>query len=278
MKKLLSLLLALTMLLALAACGAPKETPPEDAGEPSTGDLTDLDYIKEKGNLIIGYTVYEPMNYTDAATNKFTGFDTELARLVCEKLGVTPEFVEINWDAKILELDAKQIDCIWNGMTITEKMQENAAVTNPYVKNAQVILMKADAAYTDTASLLGKSVVAEQGSAGQKTIEEDANLKQASFVAKKKQTDCLIEVKAGTADAAVLDLTLAKTMTGEGTSYSDLKIMDRLGEEEYGIAFRKGSNTCAAVNEILAELMGDGSMEKLAEQYGLDLAAPVTAE
>ena len=108
------------------------------AAETAAGDL---DYIKEKGKMVIGYTVYEPMNYTDADGN-FTGFDTELATAVCEKLGVEPEFVEINWDTKVVELDAKSIDCIWNGMTLTDDIMANTATTKAYAKNAQVVVVK----------------------------------------------------------------------------------------------------------------------------------------
>lgn len=267
MKKLLSLLMALTMVLALAACGTAKTDP---AANQPQGE-SDLSYVQGNGKLIIGYTDYAPMNYTDES-GSFTGFDTELATLVCEKLGLEPEFVEINWDTKEVELNAKSIDCVWNGLTITPERQETMEITKPYVKNAQVVLMKADAAYENTASLIGKTVVAEQGSAGEETIQGDDNLKQATYVPKTMQTECLMEVKAGTADAAVLDLTLANTMTGEGTNYADLAILDRLAEENYGVAFRKGSDICAEVNKAFDELVADGTMAALAEKYGLDLA------
>mgnify|MGYP001024205573 CR=1 FL=1 len=257
MKKFLLLLLALSLILSLAACG-------------QSGN-SDLQYVKKKGSLIIGYTVYEPMNYTDENGN-FTGFDTELAIIVCEKLGVEPKFVEIDWNTKEVELNAKSIDCIWNGLTIDEERKQTMEITRPYVKNAQVVLMKKGAEYNGTASLIGKTVVAEQGSAGEKTILADENLKQASFVPKNLQTECLMELKAGTADAAVLDLTLAKTMTGEGTSYEDIVIVDYLNEEDYGVAFRKGSDICAEVNKIFDQLLADGTMAALAEKYGLDLA------
>ena len=133
MKKITSAALALGLALGLAGCG----------GNQAAGG-SDLEYIKEKGTMVIGYTVYEPMNYTDE-NGVFTGFDTELATAVCQKLGVEPEFVEINWDTKIAELDGKSIDCIWNGMTLTDDILENTACTEPYVKNAQVVVMKADA-------------------------------------------------------------------------------------------------------------------------------------
>ena len=145
-------------------------------------------------------------------------------------------------------------------------------ITKPYVKNAQVVLVKEGTVYESTASLIGKAVAAEQGSAGENVILADDNLKQATLVPKTLQTECLMEVKAGTSDAAVLDLTLANTMTGKGTNYEDIIIVDHLAEEDYGVAFRKGSDICAEVNKIFDKLVADGTMGKLAEKYGLDLA------
>ena len=262
--------------LGLAACGgAASASTAASASSAASGSTTaaesDLDDIKGKGKMVIGYTVYEPMNYTDADGN-FTGFDTELATAVCEKLGVEPDFVEINWDTKIVELDAKSIDCIWNGMTLTDEIQSNAACTKAYAKNAQVVVMKSDADYSSTADLVGKTVVAEAGSAGESAIQDDESLSQADYVSKSVQTDCLMEVAAGTADAAVLDLTLATAMIGEGTDYANLAIKDELNAEEYGVAFRKGSDVAEAVNAAFDELKADGTMQKLADKYSLTLA------
>lgn len=281
MKKLISMALAAGMAVSLAACGgaacggaASSSAPAADSAAASTTEAaadSDLAYIQGKGKMTIGYTVYEPMNYTDADGN-FTGFDTELATAVCEKLGVEPDFVEINWDTKIVELDAKSIDCIWNGMTLTDEIQSNAACTKAYAKNAQVVVMKADADYSSTADLVGKTVVAEAGSAGESAIQDDESLSQADYVSKSVQTDCLMEVAAGTADAAVLDLTLATAMIGEGTDYANLAIKDELNAEEYGVAFRKGSDVAEAVNAAFDELKADGTMQKLADKYSLTLA------
>ena len=262
--------------LGLAACGgAASASTAASASSAASGSTaaaqSDLDEIKGKGKMVIGYTVYEPMNYTDA-DGSFTGFDTELATAVCEKLGVEPEFVEINWDTKETELAAKSIDCIWNGLTLTDDREENMACTKPYVKNAQVVVVKDGTEYTSTADLVGKTVVAEAGSAGETTIQEDENLAQADYVSKSVQTDCLMEVAAGTADAAVLDLTLASAMIGEGTDYANLKMVDELNVEEYGVAFRKGSDAAAAVDTAFDELKADGTMGALAEKYGLTLA------
>ena len=277
MKRLVSAFLAGAMALSLAACGGAASTSTvassaaSGSAAASETAASDLDYIKEKGKLVIGYTVYEPMNYTDADGN-FTGFDTELATAVCEKLGVEPEFVEINWDTKVVELDAKSIDCIWNGMTLTDDIMANTACTKAYAKNAQVVVMKADADYSSTADLVGKTIVAEAGSAGESAISEDESLSQADYVSKSVQTDCLMEVAAGTADAAVLDLTLATAMIGEGTDYANLAIKDELNAEEYGVAFRKGSDAADAVNAAFDELKADGTMQALADKYSLTLA------
>ena len=279
MKRLVSAFLAGAMALSLAACGGAASTSTAASASASAAGSTaasaaaasDLDYIKGNGKMVIGYTVYEPMNYTDADGN-FTGFDTELATAVCEKLGVEPEFVEINWDTKVVELDAKSIDCIWNGMTLTDDIMANTATTKAYAKNAQVVVVKDGTDYTSTADLADKTVVAEAGSAGEAAIQGDENLSKADYVSKSVQTDCLMEVAAGTADAAVLDLTLANAMIGAGTDYASLKIVDELNAEEYGVAFRKGSDAAAAVDAAFDELKADGTMQALADKYDLALA------
>ena len=294
MKKFIALLLAMLMVMGMVACGAQEEVVEEttDVVEETVEETeevveeteevdepeieSDLAYVTENGKMLIGITIYEPMNYYDEAGN-LTGFDTEFAQAVCDKMGLAAEFVEINWDTKEVELAAKSIDCIWNGMTITEDRLANMSISDPYVKNAQVIVVKADSELAATADLVGKTVVAEMGSAGEAQITgEDANadLAQAEYVGLAKQTDCLMEIKAGTADAAVLDWTLAKSMVGEGTDFADLAIMEgvELATEEYGIAFRQGSDVTAAVNAVIAELVADGILPALAEKYGLALA------
>ena len=277
-KKLLALLLAGAMSLSLlAGCGGGNnENAATDNGDASGTETTsDLAYVQDNGKMVIGYTVYEPMNYTDE-NGEFTGFDTEFAKAVCEKLGVDPEFVEINWDTKVVELDAKSIDCIWNGMTITDDLKANISVSDPYVKNMQVVVIKDSNkdTFTDTASLSGANLVAEAGSAGQAAVEADENLSQANLTTVAKQTDALLEIESGASDAAILDWTLAKSMIGEGTDFADLMMIDgaELSVEEYGIGFRKDSDLCTEVNKIMAELVEDGTLPALAEKYGLSLA------
>lgn len=278
--KLLALLLAALFCLGLlSACGGGSSASPASGTAGGSAADSDYAYVMGKGSMDIGYTLFKPMNYTDADGN-FTGFDTELAQAVCAKLGITPNFVKINWDTKEIELAAKSIDCIWNGLTITEDRQAQMSFSLPYIQNAQVLVVRADSGITSTADLIGKTVVAEVGSIGEAAIlgtngiTPDPNIAQCNYVGVAKQTDCLLEVKAGTAAAASLDLTLAKTMVGPGTDFSDLKIVDNvvLETDECGVAFRLGSDLTAKVNDILKELAADGTISGLCDKYGTTLA------
>ncbi len=241
----------------------------KESGEGTgTAGESDLDYVKGKGKMIIGVTVYEPMNFQDE-NKEWTGFDTEFAQAVAQKLGVEAEFIVIDWDNKFQELDSRAIDAVWNGMTIDDSVKANSDVSNPYVKNAQVVVMAKDKIeqYPDAESMKDLTFAVEAGSAGEKQVQE---LKY-NPVAVNTQSDALLEVKSGSADAAVIDITMANAMTGEGTSYADLAYAVELSTEEYGIAFRKGSDMVAEVNKIMAELMSDGTLDALAAKYELTL-------
>ena len=259
MKKLFAMLLVLTLALTcFAACGGSKSA-------------SDLDYIKDKGTLVVGITDYAPMDYKDENGN-WTGFDAEFAQLVCKELGVECEFfVLADWGKKFYELETRNIDAVWNGMTITEEALLNASVSDPYVINAQVVVMKADIIgnYPDADSLKDLRIAVENGSAGQ---DAAMAIGATDIVAVQDQATALMEVAAGTADACVIDITMANAMTGEGTSYADLAAGISLTSEEYGIAFRKDSDLAAKVNEIMAKLIADGTLQALADKYSLTLA------
>ena len=233
MKKTFALLLALVLALTcLTACGSSSDS--------------DLKYIQKKGTMIVGITDYAPMDYKDENGN-WTGFDAEMAELVCKELGVKCEFfVLADWGKKFYELETKNIDAIWNGMTITDEVTLNTNCTAPYVVNAQVLVMKADAVgnYTDTASLSGLTFAVENGSAGQDAVL-GIGIPENQIVATQDQAAALMEVSAGTSDACVIDITMANAMTGEGTSYADLAPGMSLTSEEYGIGFRKDSDVTA---------------------------------
>ncbi len=258
MKKMFAMMLGILMILScFTACGG--------------GADSDLAYVKDKGTLVVGITDYAPMDYKDE-NGEWTGFDAEFARLVAQELGVDVEFFLIaDWSKKVFELDSKNIDCIWNGMTINEELLSTCSVSDPYVINAQVVVMKADtvANYPDTDSLKDLTFAVENGSAGQ---DAASAIGAADIVAVQDQAAALMEVAAGTADACVIDITMAYAMTGEGTSYADLAVGLTLTSEEYGIGFRKDSDITAKVNEIMAKFMADGTLDALAQKYNLTLA------
>ena len=276
MKKILAMLLTIAMLACLfAGCGNSDKsndgsTPGSDAA-PGTDVTAASDYeeLQDKGTMVVGITDFAPMDYRDD-NGEWTGFDAELARLVASQLGLECEFIEIDWDNKILELESKSIDCVWNGMTLTDEVLNAMECTDPYLVNAQVVVMKSDkvADYADVDAMKDLAVAVESGSAGDETATNNGFTNVTKVTA---QADALMEVASGTADACIIDLTMAMAMTGDGTSYADLSIAAEMDREEYGIGFRKGSDMAQKVNDIIASLKDDGTLQALADKYGLSL-------
>ena len=258
MKKLFAIVLVLALTLTcFTACGAKVDS--------------DLKNIQDKGKIVVGITDYAPMDYKDENGN-WTGFDAEFAQLFAEELGVECEFYVIaDWGKKFLELDTNQIDAVWNGMTITEEAQLNSSVSDPYVINAQVVVMKKDvlANFPDAESMKDLTIAVENGSAGQ---DAAIGIGAENIVAVQDQAAALMEVAAGTSDACVIDITMANAMTGEGTSYADLGYAVSLTSEEYGVSFRKNSDVTDKFNAFMDKLIADGTLQQLAEKYNLTLA------
>ena len=251
------LLAMVLMLTCFTACDAKSDS--------------DMATIKKAGKIVVGITDYAPMDYKDE-NGEWTGFDAEFARLFAEELGVECEFFVIpNWGTKFMELETKQIDAIWNGMTITDEAKLNSSVSDPYVINAQVVVMKSDVVenYADTAALSGLKIAVESGSAGESCANEIADV---NVYPLQNQETALMEVAAGTSDACIIDITMANAMTGEGTSYADLGYQLSLSEELYGVSFRKESDLTAEFNKFMDKLKADGTLEALAAKYSLTLA------
>ena len=277
-KKLGALALALLLTLSLAACGdsaggdtatptpAPGTQAPDAQTTESPAAESDVAYIQNKGTLVVGITEFAPMDYQDE-NGEWIGFDADLARKVADALGVEVEFSLIEWGSKLMELDSKTVDCLWNGMTITDEITNGASATNAYATNAQVVVLKADVAeeYQTVESLAGLNFAVEAGSAGEAAAQE-AGL---THVSVSDQATALMEVSSGTSDACIVDLLMAGAMIGEGTSYPDLTFTVRLAEEEYGVGCRKGSDLAEFINEQLKALYDDGTITALAEQYGI---------
>ena len=281
-KKLFALVLAAAMGLALAACSGgtdsgaastpsvPAQTesaaPEGTAPAETTSGESDLAYVQEKGTLVVGMTNFAPMDYKDE-NGEWIGFDADMAKAFAADLGVEVEFLEINWDNKLMELETKGVDVVWNGMTITEEVTAGASVSDAYCRNGQVVVVPAEKAedYQTVESLSGLNFAVENGSAG----AEQLDALGLSYVAKSTQADALMEVASGASDACVIDLLMAGAMIGEGTSYPGLTYTVQLNDEEYGVAFRKGSDLTEAFNSFWKEAYDAGTVMEVASTYGV---------
>ena len=297
MKKWIAMLLAALMVFSMAACAAKNEPAADQTNDQTAADTqtsepaedtasgedaapaadqtaadSDMAYVQSKGTLVVGITDFAPMDYQNES-GEWIGFDADMAKAFAESLGVSVEFVEIDWDNKLLELGSKSIDCVWNGMTLTDEVTSAMSCSNAYCNNSQVVIVPADKAadYADVEACKALSFAVEAGSAGMAEVEKLG----ASFTEVKDQATALMEVAAGTSDAAVIDSLMAGAMVGEGTSYDNLTYTVSLNAEEgeqYGVGFRQGSDLAAALNDFFAAAYADGSMQACAETYGIQAA------
>ena len=297
MKKWIAMLLAALMVFSMAACAAKNEPAADQTNDQTAADTqtsepaedtasgedaapaadqtaadSDMAYVQSKGTLVVGITDFAPMDYQNES-GEWIGFDADMAKAFAESLGVSVEFVEIDWDNKLLELGSKSIDCVWNGMTLTDEVTSAMSCSNAYCNNSQVVIVPADKAadYADVEACKALSFAVEAGSAGMAEVEKLG----ASFTEVKDQATALMEVAAGTSDAAVIDSLMAGAMVGEGTSYDSLTYTVSLNAEEgeqYGVGFRQGSDLADALNDFFAAAYANGSMQACAETYGIQAA------
>lgn len=273
-KKLLASLLCATTLLSLAACSSSSSSEDTTAADTTTETTeaadSDLAYIQGKGTLVVGITDFAPMDYKEEGSSEWIGFDVDMAKEFAADLGVDVEFIEINWDNKLLELESKGIDVVWNGMTITEEITNGATASEAYCNNGQVVIVKSDVAdqYQTVESLADLTFAVEAGSAGAMAVE-DAGL---NSIAVTTQAMALMEVAAGTSDACVIDSLMAGAMIGEGTSYDNLTYTIQLTSEEYGVAFRADSDMGDVFNAFWKDAYDAGTVMEVAETYGVQAA------
>ncbi len=269
--KILAVIMAMLMIcLSMAACAGKTSGEGDDTSDADAAKTdSDLQYVIDKGTLVVGITDFAPMDYQDE-NGEWIGFDADMAKAFAKSLGVEVEFVAIEWDDKIFEINGKTIDCAWNGMTLTEDVLAAMECSNAYCNNQQIVIVPADKAddYQTVEACAKLNFAVESGSAG----EEQVNALGYTCTPVKDQATALMEVKSGTCDAAVIDSLMAAAMVGEGTAYSDLTYTVGLNDEEYGVGFRKGSDLAAKLNEFFKASYADGSMIAMAEQYGVDAA------
>lgn len=252
MKKILALVLVLTM--AFCSCAYAE---------------SDLGYVKGKGVLVVGITDFQPMDYKNK-DGEWIGFDADLAKAFAASLGVKVEFQEIEWNNKILELNGKNIDCVWNGMTLTSEVLSSMECSKPYCNNAQIVVVPASevAKYNTVENLKDLTFAVEHGSAG----NEQAKAHNLKVVEVQDQASALMEVASGSSGGAIIDSLMAAAMVGPGTGYENLAYTVGLNSEEYGVGFRKGSDLAAELNKFFEAGYKDGSIEKLAETYKIQAA------
>jgi polar amino acid transport system substrate-binding protein len=261
MKKKLLSVLCLVFILALAGC---------TSGQPAVEDTdSDVEYIKNKGTLVVGITDFAPMDYLDD-NGEWIGFDADLVRVVAKSLGIEVEFVEIDWDNKLFEIQDKNIDVIWNGMTLTDEVLSALTCSKPYLVNAPVLVVSGANAgkYANLEDIKDINIAVEAGSSGE-GVAKDNGLNYRSVLT---QADTLLEVSAGTSDASIIDLLMAGAMIGENTSFPDLVYTVAFDEEYYGVGCRKDSDLAAYIDGIFEDLEKDGSLRQLAEKYGVEEA------
>ncbi len=231
MKKFLSVFLALAMIACVVAgfagcskSGKDDEVVPYSSskGDTTVKTVADLDKVKDANKIVVGITDYEPIDYKVKGSDEWVGFDADLVRAVADKMGIKVEFVVINWDNKFIELNSGTIDCIWNGMTVSDSVKKNCDISDAYAGNSQVVVMKKDALSKykdkDAVKAANLTIAVEKGSAGEAEAKKLSN----NVVSLSAQSDALKEVKSGTADACIIDSTMANSMTKEGTDFSNL--------------------------------------------------------
>ena len=254
MKKIIALLMAVLMMVGvLVSCG---------------GSDSDLQRVKDNGKLVVGVTVYEPMDYL-GEDGEWTGFDAELAKMFAEQLGVNCQLVIINWKNKVAEIDSKQIDLIWNGMTASEELGQSIDFSVSYAKNAQVAVVRKNSSIT-AADVANSKIAVENGSAGATVADEVVGGSKITRVT--AQVDALTEVLSANSDVAIIDITMAQSVVGKGI-YADLEILEgaSYGDEIFAVGLRKGSDLKSELDAFLKAKYADGTLTALAEKYSVGL-------
>lgn len=260
-RKIRSVLVTVAALFMLTGCAQDKEN---EAFRPEPGQ-SDLEYVQSKGTFVVGITDFAPMDYRDE--EGWTGFDAELAQAFAESLGVTLELKEIDWDQKTKYLENGSIDCIWNGMTMTEELQEKISCSQPYLSNAQVVVVRrGEKEYFKTIESCQHMLFAvEAGSTGEVLLEK----MKYRYTSYPTQMDALQSVCDKKADGTVIDIIMASYHIGEGREFPDLEFDISLNDEKICVGFRKDSDLTEKVNEFFENSLEDGTMYSLADKYGI---------
>lgn len=257
MKRYFALILILVMILSGCSAASGKDT-----------SLTD---VMDKGKLIVGYTEYPPLGFTENGVT--TGFDIDIAKEVAKRMDIDVEFQYIDWDSKVLELNNKNIDVIWNGLTITEERKEEILFSKPYFDNRIVILTLTDSNVDTIAALSGLKVGVELKSSGQDALEKNAVFAQLDEMVKfTSVTEATLALKSGAIDAIVADEIFARYAVSKDTSNYRIA-QEVFNSENYGIGFRLEDVALRdKIDEIIDEIASDGTGSTISlKWFGEDL-------
>jgi polar amino acid transport system substrate-binding protein len=263
-KRLFSLLLIALMMFSFTACQ-----------KSSAGDNS-LKYIKDNGKLIVGLDdTFAPMGFTDD-NGDIIGFDVDLARAVSEKLGVELVLQPVEWESKEQELATKNIDCIWNGLSVTPERKENMTMSKPYMTNDISLVVKSDSTIAAMADMAGMRLAVQGGSSAEEALNDDVNKTFRESLSQVNPFDkydtALMDMETGNSDAVLMDTVMANYMiTTLGKDYKVLP--ESLLPDEYAVGFRKGeAELCQAVEKALSELKADGTVAEISTKwFGTDI-------
>ena len=268
MKKLIALMLAMVMALSLVACGklAENDNSANDNNTNTDGDAT------ATRTFVMGVDAeYPPFSYL-GEDGQYTGFDVEVCKAVCDLLGWDLQVFGVNWDQKLVQLDAKECDCVWSGMTILDSMKEAGyVISTPYYDNTQVIMVKEGSDIKSSADLAGKVVAVQLGTSGEALLADGGDLADlAATFADLTTCDsflkCFTELGGGAVDAVIVDKPVAVSYAESNKGFTVLD--EGLGAEQYGIAFRAGDEElCATVEDAVAQLVANGTYAEIAAKY-----------
>ena len=274
-KRLLSAVMASAMVLSLAACGGAKtettaaETTAEKKEETTTAGTTAAETAEAAGGtLIVGFDQdFPPMGFV-GDNGEYTGFDLDLAKEVASRLGLEYKAQPVAWDSKDMELESGNIDCIWNGFTITGR-EDDYTWTTPYVANKQVFVVANDSDIKSQADLAGKVVEVQADSSAEAALKENQDLANTfgQLLTTPDYNTAFMDLEQGAVDAVAMDVIVAGYQIKQRNA--DFKILDdSLSEEEYGIGFKKGNTELRdKVQGALEEMAADGTLAKISDEW-----------
>lgn len=274
-KRLLSAVMASAMVLSLAACGGAKtettaaETTAEKKEETTTADTTAAETAEAAGGtLIVGFDQdFPPMGFV-GDNGEYTGFDLDLAKEVASRLGLEYKAQPVAWDSKDMELESGNIDCIWNGFTITGR-EDDYTWTTPYMANKQVFVVANDSDIKSQADLAGKVVEVQADSSAEAALKENQDLANTfgQLLTTPDYNTAFMDLEQGAVDAVAMDVIVAGYQIKQRNA--DFKILDdSLSEEEYGVGFKKGNTELRdKVQGALEEMAADGTLAKIADEW-----------